>query len=285
MTRIRFYDQVEDQKLRFAVIVTKTKGHWVFCKHKERSTLEVPGGHREPGEDILATAKRELYEETGAVDFDIEPVCVYSVTAPGHFNGQETFGMLFYADVKAFEEELHSEIERIVIQDELPEAWTYPEIQPYLMEEVARRRGGADLAIRRMAETDLEPLYTLLSDPEVMRFLEPPYTREKTAEFLQAALSAHPPVYAVEADGTFIGYVIYHPYEPDSMEIGWVLLPAYWGQGYASRLTGQMIDQAAREGKTPVIECDPGQEATKHITRKYGFALTEKRNGLDVYRL
>ena len=139
MTTVRFYDQAEDEKLRFAVIVTKTDGHWVFCKHRERDTLEVPGGHREPGEDILATAKRELYEETGAADFTIEPVCVYSVTAPQHFCGQETFGMLFYADVKAFEKELHSEIERIVIRDGLPEAWTYPEIQPQLIREVQKR--------------------------------------------------------------------------------------------------------------------------------------------------
>ncbi len=142
MTKVQFYDQVEDQKLRFAVIVTRTEGHWVFCKHKERNTLEVPGGHREPGEDILETAKRELYEETGATDFSIEPVCVYSVIVPLNFDGQETFGMLYYADVKAFEKELHSEIERIVIQDELPTSWTYPDIQPYLMQELFKRRGN-----------------------------------------------------------------------------------------------------------------------------------------------
>ena len=47
MTKVQFYDRAEDHKLRFAVIVTKTDGHWVFCKHKERDTLEVPGGHRE----------------------------------------------------------------------------------------------------------------------------------------------------------------------------------------------------------------------------------------------
>ena len=139
MVNVQFYDQVEDQKLRFAVIITKAGGRWVFCKHKQRDTLEIPGGHREPGEDILATAKRELYEETGAVDFSIRPVCVYSVTAPWNYDGQETFGMLFYADVKTFENELHSEIERIVIQDELPTAWTYPEIQPYLLQEACRR--------------------------------------------------------------------------------------------------------------------------------------------------
>ena len=139
MTKVRFYDHVDDQKLKFAVIITKSNGQWVFCKHKERNTLEVPGGHREPGEDILTTAKRELYEETGAVDFSIEPICVYSVTASWNHDGQETFGMLFYADVKTFEKDLHSEIERIVIQDKLPTAWTYPDIQPYLIEEVQKR--------------------------------------------------------------------------------------------------------------------------------------------------
>ena len=49
MTKVQFYDRVDDRKLKFAVIVTKAQGHWVFCKHRERDTLEVPGGHREPG--------------------------------------------------------------------------------------------------------------------------------------------------------------------------------------------------------------------------------------------
>lgn len=118
MTTVNFYDQVDDSLLKFAVIITKTDGKWVFCKHKERDTWEVPGGHLEEGENINDTAKRELYEETGALEYDISPVCVYSVIAPNNFGGAETFGMLFYAEVFGFENELHSEIEKISVMDE-----------------------------------------------------------------------------------------------------------------------------------------------------------------------
>ena len=130
---------MEDRLLRFAVIIAKTDGQYVFCKHKSRNTLEVPGGHREPGEMILDTAKRELYEGTGAVDFDIHPVCVYSVTAEDNFNGEESFGMLYAAEIRAFEPELHSEIEKIFITADMPTDWTYPDIQPKLMEEAEKR--------------------------------------------------------------------------------------------------------------------------------------------------
>ena len=56
MIEVKFYDQVSDKLLKFAVIISKTKGKWVFCKHKERDTYEVPGGRREENETILETA-------------------------------------------------------------------------------------------------------------------------------------------------------------------------------------------------------------------------------------
>ena len=142
MAKVVFYDQIEDELLQFAVIIARTKGKWVFCKHRERDTYEVPGGRREAGETILETAKRELREETGAIDFTLKPVGVYSVKGKTRYNQNEEdekFGMLFVADIFSFENELHNEIEKILICDQLVENWTYPDIQPRLLEEAEVR--------------------------------------------------------------------------------------------------------------------------------------------------
>lgn len=140
--KVNFYETADDKLLKFAVIISKHNGRWVFCKHKERSSYEVPGGHREPNETILETAKRELSEETGALQFDIRPICVYSVIGKNRVNqtGEETFGMLFCADIQAFESELHSEMEGVFLFDALPAEWTYPLIQPLLIDEYLRRQ-------------------------------------------------------------------------------------------------------------------------------------------------
>ena len=139
MTEVKFYERVSDERFKFAVILAKAQGRYVFCRHRDRNTWEIPGGHREPGEAILDTAKRELYEETGAIQFEITPVCAYSVTAPENFGGAETFGMLFFADIESFEPELHSEIEEIALLNSPPENWTYPDIQPHLLNEAQKR--------------------------------------------------------------------------------------------------------------------------------------------------
>lgn len=135
---VRFYDEAEDALLKFAVIAARSGGKWVFCRHKERTTLEIPGGHREPGESVGQTAARELREETGAKTFTLRPVCVYSVVRD---DAAESFGGLYTAEISSFGA-LHSEIEEIFLLEEPPEGnWTYPEIQPRLVEEV-RRRGA-----------------------------------------------------------------------------------------------------------------------------------------------
>ena len=135
MTEVTFFRQEEipDGLLKFAVIAARFEGRWVFCRHKRRSTWEIPGGHREPGETVSETARRELWEETGALETELRPVCVYGVTR----DGSTSYGMLFFGEIAALEElPRDSEIGQIVLMDTLPEELTYPEIQPHLYEKV-----------------------------------------------------------------------------------------------------------------------------------------------------
>jgi len=136
--KVKFYNEINNEDLKFAVIMARYNGKWIFCKHKKRETYEIPGGHREANENIVDAAKRELQEETGAIDFNIEPITVYSVTRKNSVNGNEneTFGMLFYAEVYSLNSTLENEIEQIEFFNKMPVNLTYPEIQPYLYNKV-----------------------------------------------------------------------------------------------------------------------------------------------------
>lgn len=168
MLEVKFYDSIDDSLLKFAVIISQSNGKWVFCKHKERDTFEVPGGHREAGENILETAKRELQEETGAIKFDIKPVCVYSVVVKTRVNdtGEESFGGLYFAEISEFAKELHSEMEKVVLMDELPDNWTYPLIQPKLIEKYLQIERQTYSKIQLAAKQTIEYIKKVIK-PEI----------------------------------------------------------------------------------------------------------------------
>ena len=135
MVEVKFYDPTELGGLNFkyAVIATRYNGSWVYAKHRDRTTYEIPGGHIEEGEAPIQAARRELYEETGALRYDLHPVSAYSVTRD---NGDESFGMLYFAQIHEIGALPCSEIECIKLFDEPCEVLTYPLIQPILLDRV-----------------------------------------------------------------------------------------------------------------------------------------------------
>lgn len=99
---------------------------------------------------------------------------------------------------------------------------------------------------------DLTELYFLLSDEDVMEYIEPPFSREKIANFLNSVALIDPPlIYAVEDfSQKFIGYVIFYEYDKDFFELGWILNKRYWGKGYTNELTKAFIKCSSNIGKT-----------------------------------
>ncbi|RZT95827.1 8-oxo-dGTP diphosphatase [Ancylomarina subtilis] len=139
MLKVEFHtlNEVANDSLKYAVIVTAdSKGNWIFVKHRERTTWEIPGGRRESNEDILKTAERELIEETGATRFSLKAICIYSVSV----DSEKTYGLLAYADVQEFGEALTLEITEKKAYSEMPAELTYPFIQPLLLDHVVKER-------------------------------------------------------------------------------------------------------------------------------------------------
>ena len=134
---VQFYDEAPtDARQKYAVIIARYQGKLIWCRHRDRSTWEVPGGHIEAGETAIEAAARELREESGALSFSLKPVCWYRL----HFSdgGMGSASLLCAADIHTLGE-LQAEIAEVRTFDDMPPALTYPDIQPFLLAEAIRR--------------------------------------------------------------------------------------------------------------------------------------------------
>lgn len=120
------------------------------------------------------------------------------------------------------------------------------------------------LILRGWRDSDVEPFHTMCNDPEVMRYLGPPMSREvaeQSAERQNGFLASHGYCFwAVErkADGAFLGFCGIKPGPAgtpiaDQMEIGWRLARDAWGKGYAREAAEASIAWAWAHTDTPEI--------------------------------
>ncbi len=119
-------DRELDNKLKYAIIVSRTlSGKWIYVQHHLRDTWEMPAGHIELGEDPLDAAKRELFEETGALKYEMSEVSDYYTSS---VNGK-TYGRIYFAVVEELGDLPQSEIARVAFFDVPPKDLTYPDLQ------------------------------------------------------------------------------------------------------------------------------------------------------------
>ena len=105
----------------------------------------------------------------------------------------------------------------------------------------------ARTVIREFHLEDVDDLQEILGDEQVMEYLEPPYERDRTEEFLKGFCIEGKNALAVEhkESGKVIGYVLFKSCgQREVYEIAWVFHRSFWRMGYAYEACRMLIDYA-----------------------------------------
>lgn len=111
--------KVEKKNVGYSAIMANENGKWLFVRHKDFETWEIPVGKREVRESPLECAKRELYEASGATLFHINEVCAYNL------EDSEKWGILYVATIVKRNAYLYRGMLEVVGMEDIPENIAY----------------------------------------------------------------------------------------------------------------------------------------------------------------
>ena len=136
------------------------------------------------------------------------------------------------------------------------------------------------ISFRRFTSQDLPLVFRLHSDPRVMKYIEKPRDLPQAKSDLERYInyySLHPGYGywpAFEKEGTFMGwFTVKKLPETQECELGYRLLPEYWGQGLATEGAGACIDYAFNHLGVPYVVAValPENKASCRVLEKVGF--------------
>jgi ribosomal-protein-alanine N-acetyltransferase len=162
------------------------------------------------------------------------------------------------------------------------------------------------LLLRPLVETDVDLCLDQFTDPEVMKYLREPMTREQvlgdmpkrcqrggggcigiwclvdrvTAEKLGTAILLPLPIDLDDIDWSLVRGP---DFPPGDIQIGYILKRLAWGKGYATEACGRLLQFAFEE--TPLREIvavtDRQNAASQYVLTKCGFARDGNRRAYN----
>jgi 8-oxo-dGTP diphosphatase len=99
---LSFTQRAFQEEAKHVLVICQYEEDWLLTNHKQRG-LEFPGGKMEPGETLEQAARRETYEETGAILDELTFIAEYKFTNPaGSF-----VKAVYWGKVRSIEETAH----------------------------------------------------------------------------------------------------------------------------------------------------------------------------------
>ncbi|AYA36207.1 N-acetyltransferase [Hymenobacter oligotrophus] len=137
------------------------------------------------------------------------------------------------------------------------------------------------LALRRISPADFEVYFRLNTDPHIMRYTGPPKSEEVVRQYLanMAADYERWPdmgrfLTVEKASENVVGLHLLKPLDQTEMiEVGYRLLPEYWGRGYATEMAQALVQYGFSELNLPQIVgvTLPANVASQHVLEKCGL--------------
>ena len=156
------------------------------------------------------------------------------------------------------------------------------------------------LSLHEVVEDDADFLFSLLSDPQVMRFYPQELSREEAFGWLETQIGRYEAhgvgLWLVRERGSgdragLIGLAVRDVDGVGELEIGYLLHAPFWGQGYASEAARGCRDYGfARTGCPSLISLiRPENEPSRRVAQALGMRVTGHtvRAGFDheIFRL
>ena len=145
----------------------------------------------------------------------------------------------------------------------------------------------ARLTLRRARPDDLEEVYAMMSRPAAMRYWSTPEheTLAETKAWLASMISAIGTTsndFLIERDGRVIGKAGAWKLP----EIGYLIHPDHWGQGFAHEAISAVIPYLFATHAVPALtaEIEPRNAASWHLLLKLGFAETGRASRTMQWR-
>ena len=141
------------------------------------------------------------------------------------------------------------------------------------------------LLLRKVTRDDAADIFEYAADPQVPRYMpwEPHRSIQETYDYLERVMERyrrhHPGPWAIvqRRDAKMIGTCSYSKWEPDHRwaEVGYVLNPRYWGQGYMSEAVRAIVAFGFRELGLNRIQarCDVPNSQSARVMEKAGMSF------------